>query len=307
MIRKKPRFVVCLAAFNGVQWLSEQVNSILTQSNVDVEIYISVDRSSDGTEELVSDILSQDSRVKALEFNRHFGGAALNFFQLMKEVDFDSFDYIAFSDQDDIWLPAKLERAHEVIQTKRAEAYSCNVIAFWPDGHRFLVNKSQPQKKWDFLFEAAGPGCTYVLTRKCAKKIQGLIKSSWEKVQLVGLHDWFFYACARSFNYTWVIDDFYGMFYRQHEKNQVGVNVGLRAFSYRLLKIFSGWGISQSKLISNLVSLSSNPFVLSWTSGSRIGMLKLAFYARQCRRRFKDQVLFFISCLLLTILGNRNQ
>lgn len=41
--------------------------------------------------------------------------------------------------------------------------YSSNVTAFWPANKRKLVSKAQPQRTSDFMFEAAGPGCTYLL------------------------------------------------------------------------------------------------------------------------------------------------
>jgi rhamnosyltransferase len=46
-----PTFAVCLAAFNGTRWLSEQMDSILNQQGVLVTVFVSVDLSSDGTEE----------------------------------------------------------------------------------------------------------------------------------------------------------------------------------------------------------------------------------------------------------------
>ncbi|HBN14018.1 MAG TPA: glycosyl transferase, partial [Pseudohongiella sp.] len=43
------RVAVLLAAYNGMQWLPEQLDSILSQVGVDVTVYVSTDRSSDGT------------------------------------------------------------------------------------------------------------------------------------------------------------------------------------------------------------------------------------------------------------------
>ena len=42
---------VLLAAYNGIRWINEQINSILNQKYVNVVVYISVDISSDGTYE----------------------------------------------------------------------------------------------------------------------------------------------------------------------------------------------------------------------------------------------------------------
>jgi rhamnosyltransferase len=305
--KSKPKFSVLLAAFNGKEFLDEQSKSVLSQLGVNVTLFTSIDQSIDGTEAWFDRLAVHDSRVIGLPHGEQFGGAARNFFRLIREVDFSGFDYVSFADQDDIWLPNKLSRAHEVLSSTGADAYSSNVTAFWPDGRMLLIDKSQPQVQWDFLFEAAGPGCTYVMRKELACAIQDVVRSNWGEVQEVGLHDWFAYAFARANGYRWIIDDISGMFYRQHENNQVGVNSGWRAFVHRSAKVLSGWGLSQSALIARLVGLSDDPFVLRWSGGSRLGLLYLALHAGQCRRRLRDKFIFAFSCLVLSVTRRRGR
>ena len=47
----KPKVAILLAAYNGIDWIEEQIFSILNQESVEVEIFISVDISTDGTYE----------------------------------------------------------------------------------------------------------------------------------------------------------------------------------------------------------------------------------------------------------------
>lgn len=303
----KPNISVLLAAFNGAKWIDEQIKSILEQQGVYVNIFISVDPSTDDTMALCQNLAARHSCIFVLPLNEHFGGAARNFFKIFSEVNFSDFDYVCLADQDDIWFPDKLLRAHEILLATGADAYSSNVLAFWPDGRRIMINKSQNQVRWDFLFEAAGPGCTYVMRKELACAIQGVLKNRWSDVQQIGLHDWFAYAFARAHGYRWVIDNAAGMLYRQHEKNQVGVNLGWQALLHRARKIFSGWGLAQSALIAELVGLGNDPFVRRWSGGSRAGLLWLAFHAWQCRRRLRDKLLFALLCLALSIAGNRRQ
>jgi len=296
-----PTVAVCLAAFNGTRWLTEQLNSILEQTGVFVTVFVSVDRSLDGTEEWINRRAAGDGRIVVLQRGEHFGGVARNFFRLLRDVDFSGFDYVSFADQDDIWLTNKLARAHDVLLSTRADAYSSNVVAFWSSGRRALIKKSQRQVRWDFLFEAAGPGCTYVMKKELTCVIQDVVRSRWDEVQEVGLHDWFAYAFARANGYKWVIDDVPGMLYRQHENNQVGVNAGWRAFVHRADKVLSGWGLAQSALIARLVGLNDDPFVVRWVNGSRLGLLFLALHAGQCRRRVRDKFIFALSCVALSV------
>ncbi len=297
-----PSVVICLAAFNGTRWLSDQLESILNQSGVALTVYVSVDISSDGTELWIDHAANKDSRIRVLPHGMHFGNAAGNFFRILRDINLSDFEYVGFSDQDDIWLPNKLSRAHEILSSTGADAYSSNVTGFWPDGRKVRVEKSQPQVKWDFLFEAAGPGCTYVMRKDLASAFQNTVRSHWNEVQNVGLHDWFAYAFAIANGYRWIIDDFSSMLYRQHENNQVGVNVGLRAFLHRADKVLSSWGLAQSALIARLVGLNEDPFVLRWACGSRLGLLYLALNAGQCRRRLRDKFIFGLSCVVLSLM-----
>jgi len=300
-----PRIAVCMAAYNGMSYIVDQIESILLQRNVDLHIFVSVDRSIDGTEDRLAKLALLEPRVTLLPIGKYFGGAGPNFYRLLHDVNFFDFDYVSFSDQDDIWLSDKISRAHEVILESRSDAYSSNVMAFWSDGRQNLIEKSQKQVQWDFLFEAAGPGCTYVMRKELACAIQEVLKNRWTDVQRVGLHDWFFYAFARANGYRWVIDDYAGMLYRQHEKNQVGANLGWQALLHRARKIFSGWGLTQSVLIAELVGLGNDPFVRRWSGGSRAGLLWLACHGWQCRRRLRDKLLFVLSCLAMCVAGKR--
>jgi rhamnosyltransferase len=298
-----PRIAVLLAVHNGVAWLPEQLESILGQTGVAVSVFCSVDASTDGSERWVDQLALVDARLTVLPHGQRFGDAASNFFRLLADVDVSVFDSVAFADQDDLWLADKLLQAHEAMQRSGAEGYSSNVLAFWPDGREALIKKNQPQARWDFLFEAAGPGCTYVLSRRLAIALQDLIQQRGAEVRRVGLHDWFAYAFARAHGYRWLIDGHIGMRYRQHEDNQVGVNTGMHAFARRARVVLSGWGLAQSALIADLIGLGGDPFVRRWASGSRWGLLWLATHAGQCRRRGRDKLLFAGSCLLMAVLG----
>ena len=301
MTNVRPRVAVLLAAYNGMDWLSQQVDSILLQQAVDVTLFVSVDTCIDGTEALVDTMASDDARVVVLPHGQRFGGAAPNFFRLFMEVDLSLFDYVALSDQDDVWLPNKLGRAVEVIHGAGVDAYSSDVTAFWPDGREQLITKSQPQVARDYLFEAAGPGCTYVLSMALGTEIQSFLIGR-PAVGSIASHDWLIYAFARARGYRWVIDQFSGVRYRQHAHNQVGANQGLKAFTSRVRKVLGGWGFSQAYRIAQAVGMAHDPFVETWSSGTRIGYLNLARSAGSCRRRFRDRLYFFLACVLLAVV-----
>ena len=302
---KRPKVAVLLAAYNGMQWIEEQLASILCQSAVDVTLHISIDPSTDGTEAWCTAYAALHPEVIVLPAAGRFGGAARNFFRLIRDVDFDGFDFIAFADQDDVWHTDKLQRATHAIGVHQVDAYSSNVTAFWPDGTTHLLDKAQPQVKWDFLFEAAGPGCTYVMSKSLAVSLKASMLDNWQQLQEVSLHDWYFYAFARSHGYRWYIDPQPSMDYRQHERNQVGANKGLSPLIARYKTIHDGWWFNQVQLIVHLVGQSADPFVQTWLKLRRRQLMRLSLSAWHCRRRVRDKVFLFCICWATALTGNK--
>lgn len=296
---------ILLTAHNGENWLHQQINSILLQENLLKKIYISVDTSTDETDNVIDILSSNNSTIVKLPKTDRFGGAAPNFFRLLRDVDFSQCEYIAFSDQDDIWHLDKLSKAVEQLKQYQSDAYSSNATAFWSSGKHKLIDKAQPQVEWDYLFESAGPGCTFVMTQKLAIDLQSFVRANKESMSSVWLHDWFIYAFSRSHGYKWHIDKKPSMLYRQHESNQVGVNSGYKAFLHRARFVLSGKALEQSILIARLCGLESHPFVDRWSNLSRWGMLYLAFNANKCRRKASEKVVFMFSCLLLAVIGHK--
>ena len=252
--RENPKVFVLMAAYNGMEWVEQQVSSILYQKDVDIKLIVSVDLSTDATFQWFQNLSKLDSRVSILPYGEKFGGAAKNFFRLIRDADFSFFDYIALSDQDDIWDSGKLQHAIRIIEQDDLDGYSSDVVAFWNNGREKLVKKSFPQKKFDYFFEASGPGCTYVLKQQSAQKFKKFLIKNWDDVNLVKLHDWMIYAYFRSQGMKWKIDNKSLMHYRQHDNNQIGLNSGLKAYLIRFNKIKIKWYRNEVKKIIYLLN-----------------------------------------------------
>ena len=285
-----PSVAVLLAAYNGMEWIEEQVSSILSQKSISIEIFISVDLSNDKTHEWCQGLAEKNSHVKILPYGEKFGGAAKNFFRLIRDVDFSCFDYVALSDQDDIWDSSKLHHAIRTIEQDSLDGYSSDVIAFWSNGREKLVKKSFPQKKFDYFFEAAGPGCTYVLKQQPTQKFKKFLIKNWENINCIESHDWLIYAFFRSRSMSWCIDSEPLMLYRQHESNQVGSNFGFLAYLKRIKMVKSGWYRSEVRKISEIISINDDAFNLD------IWFLIKNFY--QLRRQNRDTFILLLMILL---------
>lgn len=299
----QPKVMVLLAAYNGMEWIGEQVASILKQEGVEVTLHFSVDQSTDGTEQWVDEFCRRDPRAVALPHGMQLGGAARNFYRLIENSDFKQFDYVSFADQDDVWHSDKLARACEVLKNTGSEGYSSNVTAFWSSGRTCIIRKDWPQKKWDYLFEAPGPGCTFVLTQRLALALQSLIIQFPGEVNKIACHDWLCYAFARSHGYRWVVDEWESMLYRQHDSNQLGVNLGRKAILTRLRVFSEAFWVKQAALIAEVVGMGDTIFVKNNLSMSRMSLLSLAFNSCKCRRRRGHQIVFFVLCIFLAVRG----
>lgn len=100
------KVLVLLATHNGEKYLSEQLQSILEQTDVDVSILVSDDYSSDSTVEILKEF-SKNNKIRVI--SSKFGSAQKNFYNLINNAS--GFDYYAFADQDDYWNKDKLKRA----------------------------------------------------------------------------------------------------------------------------------------------------------------------------------------------------
>ncbi|KMY26868.1 glycosyltransferase [Aeromonas caviae] len=288
-MQQKKKVGVLLAAFNGESWLAEQVLSILEQKCVDVHLYISLDKSDDSSMSICNKFCLEYKNVTLLPYGATFGGAGKNFYRLFMDVDISDYDFIALSDQDDIWNPDKLISSVDILSGY--DGYSSNVIAFWEDGREILINKAQEKKEWDYLFEAAGPGCTYVLRRDVAIKFKTWLIERYDKINNdVELHDWLIYAFCRHFGYRWFIDPRPGMRYRQHANNQVGTNNSISAAQKRLLLIKRKWYRNQVTKIAEHLELQNLSMVKYGLNKGYIGNLYLLFNVNQLRRRLRDRI-----------------
>ena len=288
--------VVLMATYNGLRWLPEQVDSILKQTEVDVRLFISDDLSTDGTWDWLQKLADQENLVTLLPQTRKFGSAAANFYRLILDVDTTQCNFIAFSDQDDIWELDKLSRHIRIASQGGFDGVSSDVAAFWAG--RTIVNivKSQAQREFDYLFESAGPGCTYLLTPWLVGELRNLLLDTTSSASNVALHDWLAYAVCRAAERRWHIDDVPTVRYRQHSANEFGANHGLRAKISRLKKLKNGWYRSEVLSILN-VCMIVKPYNPTFEDLSRVlctrGVsenIQLLLYVNRARRRVIDRI-----------------
>lgn len=208
---------ILMSTYNGEHFLEEQIDSLLAQTWKNLEILIRDDGSKDRTPDILKKYSKEYKNIKIyLEENK---GVNQSFFELLQRSDAD---YVAFCDQDDVWLEEKIERAVEKLEGEEGPALYCS--------NKILVDRmGTPMKKQDMRMRRPGfgnavvecicTGCTTVMNREMAQ----IIKDRLPEHAI--LHDWWCYLAACYVGKV-VFDEKAYIRYRQHEDNVVGAKAG---------------------------------------------------------------------------------
>lgn len=105
---------IVMCTYNGEKFLIEQIDSIINQTYPIYELIIQDDHSIDNTWDILKSYQQRYHFVKIFQ-NKRSIGVNENFFSAIKRA---TGDYIALSDQDDIWEPYKIERQIGMIGNK---------------------------------------------------------------------------------------------------------------------------------------------------------------------------------------------
>lgn len=111
---------VCMATYNGQEFLKEQMDSILCQLGKDDELVISDDHSSDHTIDIIQSY--SDPRIRLFE-NELAQGVTHNF---ENALNHSRGDIIFLADQDDVWYPQKIKEMTIFLQEGNYDLVTCN-------------------------------------------------------------------------------------------------------------------------------------------------------------------------------------
>ena len=299
------KILVILASYNGAKYIEEQIDSILNQESVFVHIMVFDDCSKDNTIEVLNKYIL-NANVSINKREKGTGNAPRNFLDAILSLSdefVNSYDCIAFSDQDDIWFPNKMFEAAKMLSKEQSSLYFSN-LNLWDEitNYKAIINKSYAQKKYDFLFEGGSAGCTYVFTNDFCLGLKKILKNTnyydWELFS----HDWFVYFYARANGFKVSIDNNAYITYRIHANNSYGqVNkISISAIKERLKYIKNGWYFNHIKEFSAFItpnSVESKIYYL-YTKNYFTRLYVLLKYNFELMRSPKKFIQFFIISLL---------
>jgi len=115
---------VVVPVYNGAQYLEKTVASILSQDYQSIELILVDDGSSDNSVELIKTLVLKDSRIKPF-YNENGGVACARNFGITQAQG----EFIAFCDQDDLWLPTKISKQIPLFDNANVGLVYCGAIA----------------------------------------------------------------------------------------------------------------------------------------------------------------------------------
>jgi glycosyltransferase involved in cell wall biosynthesis len=262
------KVTVLLATYNGVSFLDEQLTSLSEQQNVDVEVLVNDDGSSDGTMKI---LWKWRDRGLIVSISESTGlGSTKAFLKLLQECD--DKPYVAFCDQDDIWEKDKLTSQLNFVHGTVPMMSICLRTYIDESGNEIgksKVLRNSPSFE-NACFENIAPGNTTVLNNSAVKLVNSL------KNPPVNHYDSWIYLLISTFgkvNYS----PLHLVRYRIHSEN----SVGLRSSSYRdSIQGIKNFLIQQEFLVEKKFEL------LSPTQQAYLGHISTFVTERSFRKRF---------------------
>lgn len=206
------RVKVLISTYNGAKFIDQQMSSIFAQVGVKIDVIIRDDGSTDDTIFLLKKI--QENHKFDFSEGTRFGPGA-SFLNLIKSEDCD--EYMALSDQDDIWFPDKLFRATQKLsELNDFPALYCSNVQFISTDVRNLKVSDLPNPTFPLsFFQNSAMGCTIVFNKKAHEILK---KSSGHKMIM---HDWYIFLIILATGKV-IFDAQPAIGYRLHENQFIG-------------------------------------------------------------------------------------
>jgi glycosyltransferase involved in cell wall biosynthesis len=284
-----PEVAVLLATRNPTETIEIQINSIYAQNSVKVKIYWGDDRSTDETKEFVRELLAGKNYVEIKDTGI---GATKNFLYLLR---FPTEEYIAFSDQDDIWLPEKLAQHVSLLKDSSylPSLSHSNSIVLKNGKTRKKKSVCQDHTFYQLSWQNCVQGCTILLNSKAQQLL------NWMPQNYVLAHDWWAAQVISLYGKIF-LNEKTDTHYRIHSANDVGLPSNV-VRSKRVLSRKSGVYSRQALEIlsfesSSLAAGSKNIELTHryWQqiySGGFFARLKIALTDKKAREsRFEDML-----------------
>jgi len=300
------RVVILMSTYNGERFVEEQLGSILVQLPPNGRVIVRDDGSTDQT---IARILAfGDPRVAIIRGENI--GFARSFLTLMAMAPLDA-DMYMLSDQDDVWLPFKIERAwnHLKAYTEQPALYCSRMQLVTAHLEPIQLSVSWPRQPSfsNALTENIVTGCTAAFTLSALN----LAKVAGDTSQIY-FHDWWLYLVVSAFGKV-LIDHEPTILYRQHGKNVIGMRAGIQRY-WSILKFLRK--VNWVHIMFNQIDIfravhgaslseSQRKFMRQSFDSFRLpSVMRLIFYPQHLRQTLLSELLFRLLLLATLITGH---
>lgn len=220
---------VLLATYNGIKYIKQQLDSILSQTEIVDEIIISDDGSTDGTFEFCKKYAEKNKNIKIIVVKNMLSHGVVGNFQ--NAFNYSSCDYLFFADQDDVWKSEKVRifksaimkypqcglffSDADIVDDKLNYLEKTNWDAYFQDGKSINIEALLSSKKYKtscFRMNYV-TGMSMLVSRRILQKLSPLDNTFYHD-DLIALYS-IFYDSVCAINISTSL-------YRQHENNVMG-------------------------------------------------------------------------------------
>ncbi|MBR4461179.1 MAG: glycosyltransferase family 2 protein [Erysipelotrichaceae bacterium] len=230
--------IVLMSTYNGENYLAQQLDSLLKQTHKPDRILIRDDGSQDGTIDIL-EAYSRENECISYYLGNNLG-AGRSFWELIETCE--DADYYALCDQDDVWMPKKLERALDLLEKEDNTMPLLYCSKFTLTDENLNPIDSRVSRLYGFsdfahsLLYHTAPGCTFVFNHAAREK---LLQYDIDKEYFV-IHDALIHKVVTMFG-KMILDDHSCIYYRQHSHNEIGMTADIfKTFTGRVRRFLNG-------------------------------------------------------------------
>lgn len=265
-----PKVAILMGCYNGSKHITEQLNSIESQTHTNWCLYASDDGSEDGTVDILKAYQAKWGEDRLIILKGPREGFCRNFLTLAVNPSIAA-DYYAFCDQDDVWQSNKLERSLNFLAPypKERPALYCARTTYVDEDLKLIDYSTLPSEPPHFgnaLVQNIAGGNTMVFSAALRELLQkfGTVD--------VKLHDWWVYLVATGVSGIVLYDAESSTLYRQHGDNLIGSNHSNIQKIFAIKRLL--FGEFKSSIDRNLAALSTHPELLCMDSITRLNSFK---------------------------------
>jgi glycosyltransferase involved in cell wall biosynthesis len=276
---------IVLASYNGEAYIEEQIRSI--QVNTFYEHYVSRviivdDGSTDNSLSILQRLAYTDNKIQLYPSSSASLGCMKNF---VRGLYLSDAQYVMFCDQDDVWLPEKIEKTFNLLIS--IESNDRPALAFTDlsvvDQNLHTISDSyfdlkSISKNWHCSFynliqQNVASGCTMMVNRALVARALPIPNSAY-------MHDWWFLLVAHQFGDVGFLNES-TMLYRQHDSNVIGVRK--KSMLHQVFHIRKYWKSFSKSVYSSLAQAKAfeERFSPELTEDTRTALTELAKVAEK--------------------------